>query len=99
MMMQNNISFDSYYGRVLDPECYVFMNMLNSILGTNEQINPGLKTFIMEEIKKFVKRLAPQNMNNYNQYVYYMFMYLVNKLKQINIPLKTIFEGNSHKLQ
>jgi hypothetical protein len=99
MMMQNNISFDSYYGRVLDPECYIFINMLNSILGTNEEINPGLKTSIMIEIKKFVKRLAPQNMNDYNQYVYYMFMYLLNKLKQINIPLKIIFEGNSHKLQ
>ncbi len=100
MMLQNNISFDTYYGRVIDPESYIFINMLNNLLGSNEQIPPSIKTSIMIEIKKFVKdRLKPANMNNYIQWVYYMFMYLLTTLKKINKPLNTIFKANTHKDQ
>jgi len=80
MMLQNNISFDTYYGRVIDLVAYKFINFLKDNMGTKKTYPPSLKTQVFENIKTAVNRIQPQNKNDYKQYLFFMFMSLLNKV-------------------
>jgi len=95
MMLQNNISFDAYYGRVIDPVAYKFIEYLRSILGTDKTLHPSIKSDIFEKIKKRVDILSPQNKNDYKQYLYYMFMNILQKIKDVNVPIDTMMKPKS----
>jgi len=95
MMLQNNISFDSYFGRVLDPTCYTFINTL--IENKDKNLISNIKTNICTSIKTHVDRLKPQNKNDYKQYLYYMFMQLLTDVLNSKVPINTIFQPKTHK--
>lgn len=95
VMQQYNISFDTYYGRVIDPVCYKFMTYLDNILGKNNPIDTRVKNDIFSEIKKYADRISPQNKNDYKQYCYFMFMYLLNKVNNTKMTLKDILKPKS----
>lgn len=95
IMLQNSISFDTYYGRVIDPVAYKFMDYLTKVLGTNNSLHPSLKSDIFEKIKKRVDKLSPQNKNDYKQYLYYMFMGLLQQIKDKNLDVNTIMKPKS----
>lgn len=91
MMKQNNISFDTYFGKIIDPNCHKIINLLNSILGTPKQIPEGLNDNIFDLIQKYVEKLEPQNKKEYAQNMYYIIMNCLYKLKSINKSLSKLF--------
>jgi len=80
MMLQNNISFDTYYGRIIDPVSHKFIKFLKDHMGVNKKFPTSLKTQVFGNIKKAVDRISPQNKNDYKQYLFFMFMSLLNKI-------------------
>jgi len=80
MMLQHNISFDTYYGRIIDPVSYKFIKFLKDVIGKNKKLPSSLKTQVFGNIKNAVDRIQPQNKNDYKQYLYFMFMSLLDKL-------------------
>jgi len=95
-MKQNNISFDSYFGRVIDPTCYRFIETVNNAINNQTDIISQIKTSIFNEIKKCVDRLEPQNKNNYKQYIYIIFMKLLKDILNAKTPIKQIFSPTTH---
>lgn len=80
MMLQYNISFDSMFGRIIDPICYEFLHLIDKHIGTGVPFPPGLYNKFLEYSKTYVQRISPQNKGDYTQYVYYILSYLVTKL-------------------
>lgn len=92
-MIQQNISFDSFYGRILDPLCYKLLeNQLGAVLGTNKKLAPGLHNILFDNINKYVDKLKPQNKNDYKVVMYYILMNCINKLLKYNRPLDKIMQ-------
>ena len=81
--MQHNISFDTYYGRIIDPISYKMLKVIQSVLGTNKDY-PKLHNDVFVMITKYVDKLGPQNKNDYKQLMYFIIIDLMNKLKQAN---------------
>lgn len=92
MMLQNNISFDSYFGRVLDPGCYKTIEYLNLILGTNKNLDPGLYSSIFDLVSKYVEKLDPTQKTEYIQNLYLAVIFLFQKLKEANQSLENLLE-------
>ena len=97
MMMQNNISFDSFYGRIVDPLCYSILSHLTSVLGTNDGYAQGLHNKIFDCVKKYVDKLEPQNKNDYKQAMYFIIMDCLLKLKLANRPVKALFNPETKR--
>lgn len=95
MMLRNNISFDTYYGRVIDPVCHNFIKFLKAHMGQNKRMSSSLKTQVFGNIKKAVDRISPQNKNNYKQYLYFMFMSLLNKVMSTNKTFDEVTKPSS----
>src|SRR6056297_634806 len=95
MMLQHNISFDTYYGRIIDPVSYKFIKFLKDVIGKNKQFPSSLKTQVFGNIKKAVDRISPQNKNDYKQYMYFIFMSLLNKLIKTNKTFDEITKPSS----
>lgn len=90
MMLQYNISFDSMFGRVIDPVCYDFLSLIDKHIGTGVPFPPGLYNRFLEYSKSYTQRISPQNKGEYTQYVYFILAYLVNKLIKLNVHLSKL---------
>jgi DNA polymerase elongation subunit (family B) len=98
MILENNIGTETYYGRVLDPSVYQFIQLCKDNFGTDKNMPPSVKTVIFDKITKAVTdKIKPQNKNDYKQYMYLIFMHLLNKLKDSNVPLSNILKPTSFK--
>lgn len=97
MMMQNNISFDSFFGRVIDPICYDIFAHVSSVLGTKQEYIGGLHNKIFDCVKKYVDKLEPQNKNDYKQAMYFIIMDCLNKLKMANRPVKDLCDPQTKR--
>lgn len=96
MIQQYNISFDSYYGRILDPICYPFLNnFVIPLLGTNKNFNDIHKNFhenIFTRVCNYVdNRISVTNKNDVKQEMYYIIWDKMIKLKQANRPVEALF--------
>lgn len=92
IMKQYNISFDTFYGRILSEKSYTTINMLNEILGTKKTYHPALQPTIFSYIDKYIEKNNPQGKYERKREFYIIIMYLFAMLKQNNIPLTKIFE-------
>jgi DNA polymerase elongation subunit (family B) len=92
MMLQYNISFDSVFGRIIDPICYQFLALVNKHVGTGIPFPPGMNAKFLEYAKNYVNRIEPQNKGNYIQYVYYILSYLMDKVVKKNVPLQKLMD-------
>lgn len=92
MMLQYNISFDSVFGRIIDPICYKFLALINKHVGTGIPFPPGLNSQFLEYAKNYVNRIEPQNKGNYTQYVYYILSHLANAVINKNVPLSRLMD-------
>ena len=90
MMLQYNISFDSMFGRIIDPICYEFLHLIDKHIGTGVPFPPGLYNKFLEYSKSYVRRISPQNKGEYTQYVYYILSYLVNKLINAKVHISKL---------
>ncbi len=84
MIRQNNISFDTYYGRVLDPlTTSKSLNLIDAFLKNKK--DPNIKRVysnFLELIVKYIEsdKITVQNMNDTIQQYYYVISYLFNKI-------------------
>jgi DNA polymerase elongation subunit (family B) len=90
MMLQYNISFDSIFGRILDPVCYQFLSLLDKHIGTGVPFPPGMTNKFLEYAKNYVDKLAPQNKGEYVQNTYFILGHLLNVLQRKNIPIRKL---------
>lgn len=97
MMIQYNISFDAYFGRIVDPICYNMIGTIKNILGTSAALPEGFHNTVFDLVKKYVNKLKPNNKNNYIQQLYYIIMNCFYKLKNVNIPFKDIIDPQDQK--
>lgn len=88
---QSNISFDTYYGKLLDPLCYKILHYLENNLGTDEPLHNKVYQVILENIKSYiVKNSKIQNKSHFKQASYIIMVDCLNKLKKANKPLSQI---------
>jgi len=90
MMLQYNISFDSMFGRIIDPICYEFLHLIDKHIGTGVPFPPGLYNKFLEYSKSYVQRISPQNKGEYTQYIYYILSYLIQKLIKSNVHISKL---------
>lgn len=90
MMLQNNISFDTYYGKIIDPFVYKILGLLDKNLGSPTPLPLGIHNTIFDLIVKYVNRMSPQNKKKYMQAMYFMIMNLLETIKSNNIKLYNV---------
>ncbi len=91
-MIQNNISFDSFYGRIIDPLCYKLLenNLMTTIGIPDKKLAPGLHDIFFDLIGKYVTNIEPLNKSEYTQIIYFIMMNCISKLIKYNRPIKYI---------
>lgn len=99
MIQQNNISYDSYFGRIIDPSSYKILNYLKGVLGTSEKYITDLHNHIFEKVQTYIEINDPKSppKNEYIQILYYICMNCFIKLKQVNYPLQNIMQPSNKK--
>jgi len=98
MMMRGNISFDSFYGFVLDPLSYKMISYLNDITGNNSKpLHQNVFDTILSNIINYVDKLDPQSKQNYKQEMYFIMAHMLTKLKERNINIMKLFNQNTYE--
>lgn len=100
MIIQSNISFDTFYGRIIDPLCYKFITHIEQFLekkrkGAVQSLPIQTYVFLYELVVNFVEKLKPQNKTDYTQYCYLIAAYLLKKIELSSKTLNEIFESDS----
>ena len=79
MILQHNISFDSFFGQIIDPYIYNTLDFLKTNIG-NTQIIDRVCGSLLEFSINYVEKTEPANKNNAYQYTYYIAAYVMSKL-------------------
>lgn len=91
LILQNNISFDSYKARILPPCTYKTIQLLNSVLGKSNYPtalpDSLLKMAISYADTKDITRKKATITN-----IYYILMYLFQTLQKANLPFSQIIQ-------
>lgn len=82
MQQQYNISFDSYFGRIIDPLCYKTIENFNTIISGNKDILIQIADKLFDQILTYVDNLDPNNKNEYRQSLYFIIMNHIQKLTE-----------------
>jgi len=93
MIIQSNISFDTFYGRIIDPVCYNFITIINRLLKQKQPISSQVYINLHEFIVKYVEtKISPQNKSEYIQNCYLVMGYLLKKIERYKKPLEELFQ-------
>jgi len=91
MINQMNISFDTFFGKIIDPLTYNFIShidrALKSKIGIPQQINSNIYEFIV----KFVDRIKPQNKGEYVQNCYFILAHMLKKISDTKKSIQELF--------
>ena len=79
MILQQNISFDSFFGVIIDPNAYKILEFIRNNLGNVNIINQVCGN-LLEFAVDYVEKTEPANKNDAYQYNYYIAAYTVAKL-------------------
>ena len=79
MIRENNISFDSFFGRIIDPNIYKIFQAIKQNLGNDKILNQYFSS-ILELSIDHVEYKNPTNKNDHYQYNYYITCYTFEKL-------------------
>lgn len=90
MILQGNISFDSYKARIIPPACYRTMELLENHLGKSPYPD-GLGTVINNMVKDYVYREKVDQKEGNIRDIYYISLYLFDILQTKNIPIENIY--------
>jgi len=95
MIRQNNISFDTYHGRILDPVTTTnALKTLDNLLKDkkNEKIRSSIHSAFLDLIVKYINsdKITTTNANDAVQQYYYVISYLLDKI--INSKANSIKE-------
>lgn len=102
MMRQNNISFDTYYGRILNPETTnKTIDLIDKLLkNRNEQTIKSLYSTFLDLIITHIDsgKINVTNMNDSVQQYYYIISYLFNTIIDSGLKsIKEIFAAKTFK--
>ena len=96
LILQNNISFDSYQARILPPCTYKTIQLLNTVLSKN-----NYPTALPESLFKMaVDYVAVKNITRKKTTItniYYILMYLFQTLHKANLPFSQIIQPKTDK--
>lgn len=94
MILQGNISFDSYKARIIPPVCYRTLQLFENCLGKNKYPD-GLPDLINNMVKEYVYRENIDQKEQNIRDIYYIMMYLFNRLQLENITIDNIYVPKS----
>jgi len=82
MIVQHNISFDTYFGRVIDPLVYKSISVIDQLIkeGQGSKLYEQFKVAIRDMLHQHVDEHSYQNKTNAIVTLYMMIMYNLNKL-------------------
>jgi len=91
MINQMNISFDTYFGKIIDPLTYKFIDILEKSTKAGLPIPQNIYLNLYEMIKKYTDKLKPQNKSNYVQQCYIIVAYLTKKINDYKTSIEKLF--------
>lgn len=92
MINQLNISFDTYFGKIIDPFTYKFLAAIGKPINAKMPIPQNIYIYLYEMITKYADRLKPQNKGEYVQNCYIIMAYLLKKIDEHKKPLDQLFK-------
>ena len=92
MMLQYNISFDSIFGRIIDPICYEFLGIINKMIGGATPIPPQMYSRFLEFSKAYAGKIGAQNKGDTTQYVYHILSHLLNQLMKRRVTIDKLMD-------
>jgi DNA polymerase elongation subunit (family B) len=95
MINQLNISFDTFFGKIIDPITYNFLAHLEPPLKAKIGIPQQIYSNIYEFVVKFVDRLKPQNKGEYVQNYYLILAYLLKKISDSKRTIQQLFNQDA----
>lgn len=97
MIRQNNISFNTFFGKIIDPITYKFIDLLINCMNNNKPLPKPIYSQIAEYSQKYARRIKAQNMSKKTQQVYFIAVYLMTKLIKSKKRIDEIFKPtNQH---
>jgi hypothetical protein len=94
-IIQSNISFDTIFGRIIDPVCYNFLQVISGYFDTKKPLPIQMYSTIYDKCVKYVDRLSPQNKGEYVQYTYLILAFLLKKIEKSGKTLNELFNPKS----
>ncbi len=92
MINQLNISFDTFFGKIIDPLTYNFMSVIEKPLMAKIGIPQNVYINLYEMIVKYVDILKAQNKGDYIQNCYIVMAYLLNQISSHKKSLNQILD-------
>ncbi len=96
MILQSNISFDSYKARVIPPYCYSTMQLLENCLGKQQypnQLVNNIESFAIDYVYREDETSKDQLITN----IYYITLLLFDMLSRENLEIQHIYEPKTTK--
>lgn len=97
MILQSNISFDSYRARIIPPVCHTTLKLLEAVLGTGQQYPPELISSINKMAVDYVQREDTSQKEQTASTIFYTMLALFDMLYRANLPLSRIFNPTNTK--
>ena len=91
MIAQLNISFDTFFGKIIDPLTYKFLAAIDKALIAKMPIPQSVYLSLYEMSVKYVDKLKPQNKGEYVQNYYLIMAYLLKKIEEHKKSLSQLF--------
>ncbi len=91
MITQLNISFDTFFGKIIDPLTYKFLAAIDKALIAKMPIPQSIYLSLYEMTVKYVDKLKPQNKGEYVQNYYLIIAYLLKKIEDHKKSLSQLF--------
>lgn len=96
MINQLNISFDTFFGKIIDPVVYNFLTAVEKPLSAKMGMIPQqFYSEIYGHIDKYTDRLKPQNKGEYVQNCYIVLAHLLKKVSDVKKTLNELFNPQS----
>lgn len=98
MIKQFNISFDSFFGRIIDPITYKTIELLKNVINKRKELPQQIYTISLANFaKNYTERMSPQNKKEYKQIVYLIASYLLTKISNFDTNIDDLFHPKTFK--
>lgn len=91
MINQLNISFDTFFGKIIDPLTYRFLESIEKPINAKIEIPQQIYLNLFELIVKFVDRMKPQNKGDYIQNCYFVLAHALKKVSNSKRTIQQLF--------
>jgi len=96
MICQQNISFNSFYGKILDPITYRFIELLKTATDERKKLPIIFYSQIATYTQNYVNnRITVTNKTKAIQHVYFIIVWLIDKIINSNETLQNILENQN----